>query len=147
MKELMKLILKFDLKGLFLEPNDSGMIQFFRYAFVGGIASVVDWGVLWLAEYAFAHYLVAAIISFFAGLTVNFVLSKILVFKKETKMGTTWEYVSCAIIGGVGLLMTLGIMYALTEWIHFHFMLSKIIATAIVLIWNFFARKLLLYRG
>ena len=33
-----------------------------------------------------------------------------------------------------------------TEWVGLHFMLSKIIATLIVLIWNFTARKLILYQ-
>ena len=46
----------------------------------------------------------------------------------------------------VSLLLTMGLVHALTEWVGLFFMVSKIIATLIVLVWNFVARKLLLYR-
>lgn len=35
-----------NLKKLFVEETDSTFIQFFRYCFVGGFATVVDWGCL-----------------------------------------------------------------------------------------------------
>lgn len=38
------------------------------------------------------------------------------------------------------------LMYLLTDLCHLYFMLSKIIATFIVLVWNYLARKILLYR-
>ena len=38
-------------------------------------------------------------------------------------------------------------MYVLTEIAGIYFMLSKVVAAAIVLIWNFVARKLVLYRN
>lgn len=147
MSELISLIFKFDLEGLFLRPSTNGLIQFFRYAFVGAIASFVDWGVLWGVEWLGLHYLLAAIVSFFAGLATNFFLSKKLVFNaQKARVSSFLEFVSYGAIGAIGLLLTLGIMYALTEWAMFHFMISKIIATALVLIWNFLARKILLYK-
>jgi len=42
----------------------------------------------------------------------------------------------------VGLLFTEALLYIFTEWVHIHYMISKIIATIIVFFWNFFARKL-----
>ena len=147
MSELISLIFKFDLEGLFLRPSTNSLIQFFRYAFVGAIASFVDWGVLWSVEWLGLHYLLAAIVSFFAGLATNFFLSKKLVFNaQKARVSSFLEFVSYGAIGAIGLLLTLGIMYALTEWAMFHFMISKIIATALVLIWNFLARKILLYK-
>lgn len=146
MKELFSLILKLDLRGLFLAPTTNGMIQFFRYAFVGGIASVVDWGVLWALESAGLHYLVATVFSFFAGLATNFILSKKLVFNAQSaRVGSVGEFIGYAVIGAVGLGITLLIMYMLTDWLHMHFMISKIISTLIVLVWNFLARKLFIY--
>ena len=146
MKEIFQLIRKWDMKGLFLAPTDNGLLQFFRYAFVGAIASVVDWAVLWLLETVGLHYLIAAVISFFAGLATNFFLSKLLVFNgQKARMNSIGEFISYAVIGAIGLGMTLGIMYVFTEWLHLHYMLSKIIATAIVLVWNYLARKIFVY--
>ena len=43
MKELFQLALKLDFKNsIFFKPTENGLIKFFRYAFVGGIAFVVD---------------------------------------------------------------------------------------------------------
>lgn len=147
MSELISLMIKLDWKGLFLKPTDNGLLQFFRYAFVGGIASVVDWGVLWGVEKIGVYYLLAAVVSFFAGLLTNFLLSKKLVFHGETaRVNSFVEFLAYGAIGAVGLLLTLLIMFVLTEWAKFYFMVSKIIATVLVLMWNFFARKVLIYK-
>ena len=148
MKELWELIRRFDLKGLLVSPTENGMIQFFRYVIVGGIATVVDWGVQYFLTEAGIHYLVSAVFAFFAGLSVNFLLSKIFVFKAEkARVGTALEFAAYAAIGGAGLLLTVGIMYVLTDVLHLHYMLSKVAATFIVLFWNYFARKKLVYEG
>ena len=41
MKELFMLIKRLDFKGLFFSKTDNAFIQFFRYCFVGGIATLV----------------------------------------------------------------------------------------------------------
>lgn len=148
MKELISLVLKLDFQGLFFRPTNNGLIQFFRYAFVGAIASVVDWAVLWALEYVGIYYLLASVFAFFAGLATNFFLSKKLVFNaQQSRVGNVSEFVAYAAIGVVGLLITLGIMYLLTDVLKIYFMFSKIIATVIVLVWNFLARKVLIYRS
>ncbi len=148
MKEFFELLKKFDLRGLFITPTNNGFLQFFRYVFVGGAATIVDWGVLFLlAEYAHMHHLAAAVVSFFAGLITNFVLSKLLVFKaNEAVVNPTLEFVGYGVIGAVGLGLTVLIMYLLTDCLHLHYMLSKVAATVIVLAWNYLARKKILYK-
>ena len=154
MRELLGMARRLDLRAMFWEPTENGVVQFFRYAFVGGVAAVVDWAVLWLIERMGAHYLIAAVFAFFAGLATNFALSKLFVFRAQkarlgsgVELAAGGEFLSYAVIGAVGLGITAALMYALTEWVGLHFMLSKVIATLIVLVWNFMARKLLLYRG
>ena len=147
MRELLSLLRRRDVQGLFRRPTTNAMVQFFRYAFVGGFAALVDWAVVWLVERLGAHYQVGVVCGFFAGLTVNYLLSKWLVFQVEkARTGAGGEFLGYALIGAVGLLLTMGLVHALTEWAGLFFMLSKIIATLIVLVWNFVARKLLLYR-
>ena len=146
MREFFLLVKSFNLKGLFINPTENSFLQFFRYAFVGGIATVADWGVLYLFTEIGLYYLFSGIIAFFAGLLVNFLLSKFFVFNgSETKVGAVLEFVGYAMIGAIGLGLTVFIMYLLTECIGFYYMLSKVIATVIVLFWNYIARKKLLY--
>lgn len=135
------------LKRLFSEPTTQPFIQFFRYVFVGGCSFLVDAGVLWLCVHAGLHYLVGACFGFVAGLVCNFLLSRALVFRAQAaRVGRLLEFAGYALIGLVGLGLTEALLYFFTEIVLLHYMLSKVIASAIVLFWNFFARKVLLYR-
>ena len=147
MKEFFHYLKAFDLKALFITPTTNGFLQFFRYAFVGGIATVVDWAILFLAtELGGLHYIFSAVLSFFGGLATNFALSKLLVFSaSEAKTGLLLEFVGYALIGAVGLGLTVLIMYLFTEILGWYYMLSKALATILVLFWNYIARKKLVY--
>ena len=148
MKEFFQLLKRFDWKGIFLTPTKNGFLQFFRYLFVGGIATVVDWAVLFgLTEFLNLYHLVSAIFAFVAGLITNFLLSKLLVFRgSEARTNAVMEFLGYALIGVVGLGITELIMFAFTDCMMLHYMLSKAIATVLVLVWNYLARKFLLYK-
>lgn len=132
------------MKALFLEPSNDTFIQFFRYIFVGGAAFIADAGALWICS-LFSHYLIAAAIAFVVGITVNFILSKRLVFS-ESSRNSAVEFAAYVIIGIIGLGFTELFMYIFTDKLGIYFMLSKIITAIIVLIWNFAARKIILYK-
>lgn len=118
--------------------------QFLRYIAVGGISFVVDAGVLFMTE-PLAGHLIGAAIAFVVGLVVNFILSKLFVFAKAS-VNPKVEFLTYVLIGLVGLGLTELLMYTLTDWLGFYFMFSKVITAAIVLAWNFAARKMILYR-
>ena len=149
MKEFLTLLKRFDLRGIFLTPTNNSFLQFFRYLFVGGIAMVVDAGVLFaLTELLSLHYLVSAIFAFVAGLVTNFLLSKLLVFRgSEARANALMEFLGYALIGVVGLGITELILFLFTNSMTLHYMLSKAIATVVVLAWNYLARKLILYKN
>lgn len=134
------------LKKIFLEETDNWFIQLFRYLFVGGAAFLVDYGLLvLLTEVCGLHYLVSATISFIAGLIVNYLLSTSWIFRKS-KMENKWaEFIIFSIIGVVGLLLNNLLLYLFTDLAHIHYMISKLITTAIVMLWNFGARKIILF--
>lgn len=139
---------KLSLRALFMEPTQHPFIQFFRYVFVGGVSFLVDAGILWLFARAGMHYLLAAFFGFVAGLCCNFLLSRALVFRAQTpRVGRALEFLGYAVIGLIGLGLTEALLYFFTEIVSLHYMLSKVVASAVVLFWNFFARKLLLYQG
>lgn len=147
MREILTLLKRFDIKALFFEPSNNGLLCFFRYAIVGGIATVVDWGVLCILTELGIFYLFSAVFGFFAGLIANYVLSKLFVFNgSETKVRRSTEFITYGVIGVIGLGATLGIMYLLTNLANIHYFITKMIATILVLLWNYFARKKLLYR-
>lgn len=131
---------------LFVAPTKNWFLQLFRYGFVGGVAFVVDYGTLFCCtEYLHFHHLVSAAIAFLLGLLVNYLLSTSWVFAVRTQSNRKLEFAIFAIIGIIGLGLNELIIYVGTDLCHLHYMLSKLISTAIVFFWNFFARKLMLF--
>lgn len=146
-KKFFSLLFKGNFKALFIEPTDDGFMQFFRYIFVGGASFLADYVLLHLITEAGVHYLISGTISFLAGLWVNYALSKLLVFQKKTEGAEkAKEMIVFAIVAITGLAMTEGLMWLFTEKLSWYYMISKSVAAIIVLFWNFFAKKLLLYR-
>lgn len=145
MKELFDYIFKLDFKSLFITKSSNTFIQFFRYIFVGGVAFLADGGSLFLITTIGVNYLISVIFAFVIGLAVNYGLSKLLVFENSSVNGKI-EFLVYGIIGVIDLGFTEIIMYVLTEIAGLYFMVSKVIATIIVLVWNFVARKITLYR-
>ena len=135
------------LKTILKEKPDSLIGQLFRYAVVGGISFVVDYGSLWLlTEKAGLPYLWSAAIAFILGLICNYLLSTAWVFG-ESRIKNAWgEFLAFAIIGVIGLGLNELIMYACTDGLGFHYMLSKIVSTGIVFFWNFLARRFLVFK-
>ena len=132
---------------LFYGSTDKLLVQFVRYFFVGGFAFVVDFGLLYiLTEYAGLHYLLSATLSFIAGLLVNYIISCLWVFNGSKLMNRLVEFVFFAAIGVVGLALNDTLIWLFTDCIGTHYMFSKIVAAAMVYLWNFFARKYLVFR-
>lgn len=147
LKKFFELLKKGDLKGLLTEPTEDSFLQFFRYIFVGGASFVTDYVLFHIITELGVYYLVSGVISFVAGLCVNYGLSKLLVFsKKTTGAEKAKEFSVFAIIAVLGLIITEILMWAFTEKLGWYYMISKAVAAIIVLFWNFFMKKILLYR-
>lgn len=150
-KEFFGLAFKFNLKGLFITPTKNSIIQLFRSVFVGGIATVIDFIVYVLVRIPIASLtycdLIATPIGFVVGTVVNFVVSKILVFKAdEARMGIKGEFVGFAIIGIIGLGIKELLMLLFVNVMVMNNYLAWIISALLVLIWNFAGRKIAIYK-
>lgn len=132
---------------LLFSKTENWFAQMFRYAIVGGASFAVDYGLLYiLTEFFGVHYLLSATASFTAGLLVNYLISIRWVFGQSKLTSRTAEFVVYGIIGVAGLLLNNLFLYLFTDHLHLHYMLSKLIAAAIVLAWNFAGRKIILFR-
>jgi putative flippase GtrA len=134
-------------RDLLLGPTGSLLHQFARYQVVGGLSFLVDFGSLYfLTELAGFHYLISAAVAFLFGLVTNYILSRIWVFDRRTMDSVMAEFIVFAAIGIVGLGMNEVIIWFVREKIHFHYLVGKAISGGIVAIWNFGARKFVLFR-
>lgn len=159
-----------NIKALFTGETDNTFIQFFRYCFVGGFAFVVDFGVLTLLVELFnIPHIVSATISFIAGLATNYILSTFWIFKSSKVNNKLAEFAIFAGIGVVGLLLNDAIIWlfqdilgknlllggsseAVGDYVDYYifgkiqyYMVGKVTATVVSFVWNFVARKLILF--
>lgn len=147
MKEFFGLLVRFDLRGLLTEPTNNGVLQLFRYLFVGGCSFLIDFGVYCLLEAVGLHYLVAGVIAFIVSFAFNFFVSRILIFRTTAaEKANARELLGVAAISVTGLALTELLLYLGTDILLIDFRLSKIIASILVLFWNYAARKLFVYR-
>ncbi len=132
---------------LMKNQTDNTSIQLFRYLFVGSAAFIVDFISLYMfTDVLSVYYLISAGIAFILGLIANYVLSISWVFNKRTLNNVWSEFMVFAVIGLVGLGLNELLIYFFTEYADLYYLISKMFAAALILLWNFSARKLTLFR-
>lgn len=116
--------------------------QILKFGVVGGLAFLIDYGLLYvLTEFVGIHYLISSVISFTVSLIFNYILSIKWVFD-VTKKQTAKEITIFVILSVIGLGINQVVMYVGSDLLHIYYMLTKIVATAIVMVWNFITRKI-----
>ena len=122
--------------------------QFMKFGVVGVIAFVIDYGLLALLTEAFGvNYLVSATISFTVSVVFNYLASMSYVFTHKEGMSRRREFVIFVVLSVIGLAINNLCMWAGVELLGIHYLITKIAATAIVMIWNFVTRKIFLDAG
>ena len=145
--------------------------EIFRFLLVGGTATVVDYAV----TYLFFHFLLptsmvghfwattfSVLFGFTVGLTVNWFLSIHFVFRavQDKKEATSKKsFIIFTVIGLIGLGITWAGMlfvkiipsFSLFNTVEFlgeewKWWMMKCVMTAIVLVWNYLARKILIFK-
>lgn len=131
---------------VFKDKTGNIYVQLIRYVFAGGTAFILDTGVMILLKEVFhVYYLYASIIGFIVGLIFTYMLSILWIFD-ERRLKSRWnEILIFALIGIVGIGLTWFFMRFFTEFLFTHYVVSKVLTTIIVSLWNFAAKKVLLF--
>lgn len=119
-------------------------MQFIRYFGVALVGYVFDFGsLIFFKQVLHVHYLLAATIGFTIGLAITYVLSNRYVFGESKLKSKRADFIAFALIGIVGLGVLNLLMWLLTGGFHINYIVSKVAATVVVYLWNFFARRAL----
>ena len=136
------------LKLLHIKVNDKTenlFVQIFKFVIVGGIATIIDW-VIYYVLYNYAHLnpLIANILSFSVSVIYNYIASVKWVFDVKKDKNKIRMLVEFLIFSIIGLIITEILLWLGINKLGMNAMLVKIIATAIVMVFNFITRKLFL---
>jgi len=126
--------------------------EFFRYVLVGGSAFVLDMGTMWVFNEFIFHgefLYISVFLGYIIGLIYNFVLSCGFVFKdgfSKIKNKELYALLVFTVIGLIGLGLTEVLMYLFVDVLNIYYLLSKIVTGALVMFWNYIARKIIIFR-
>ena len=120
------------------------MLQIIKFGIVGAVATIVDFGILIvLKELLSIDVLIASAISFCVSVSANYILSMAFVFqsKNQSKIKEFIIFVLLS-IGGLGLNQL--ILWVGVQFTSVYYLIVKLFAIVIVLVYNFITRKVFL---
>lgn len=119
--------------------------QLLKFGVVGVIAFVIDYLVLFICtEFLGIYYLISSLISFSVSTVFNYIASVRWVFDVNQERKRRKNFVLFIVFSIVGLGLNQLIMWFGVDVLHIYYMLVKIGATAIVMVFNFVTRKMFL---
>lgn len=122
--------------------------QIAGFGIVGIIATVIDFGIMNLLHYGCGlSILISNTAGFVVSVVFNYMASMKYVFNHRDDMSKRREFAIFVILSVVGLLLNDGIVLALNRGLALEANIAKICATALVMVYNFISRKLLLDGG
>ncbi len=121
--------------------KSSRLAEIVRFCLVGGLSFVIDYSLLYVCtEFVAINYLYSSAVAFTVSVIFNYWLCLMFVFQNTRKQNFRQRtlFIGSSI---VGLFLNQMCMYVLVELIGFYYMWAKIIATAIVTIWNYIMKR------
>lgn len=115
------------------------IFKFLKFGVVGILGMAVDFLITWLCKekLQFDKY-ISNSIGFIIAASSNYFFNRVWTFQ-STNNQIVKEYSSFLLISIFGLGLNNLIIYVVHEKMKFNFYLAKVIATGIVVLWNFFA--------
>lgn len=114
-------------------------IKFIKFGIVGASGVGVDFGITWLCkEKLRLNKYVANSTGFLCAVVSNYVLNRVWTFNSQDP-AVAMQFSKFLLASLIGLGINNGIIYLLNERLGVKFYTSKLIATGVVTLWNFWA--------
>jgi glycosyltransferase involved in cell wall biosynthesis len=135
------------LKYFFIQPKLSVYHQLLLYFLVGIAAALTEWASFYASyELLSFQWFVSTLLAFIIATFINFILGKWFVFKQYRNMLIRYEMLKVYLISLIGLAINLLGMWILVDQLLNNAMISKIMMTGIVFLFNFMFRKIFIYK-
>lgn len=119
------------------------MEQIIKFGFVGFLCFFIDYGIMVLLTECFGvDPLLSSGVSFTVSVVVNYILSITFVFETDKKKSRLGEFVIFVFLSVIGLGINELCMWVAIRVLGIHYMISKVGATGVVMVYNFISRKM-----
>lgn len=119
------------------------MEQIIKFGFVGFLSFFIDYGIMVLLTECFGmDPLLSSGVSFTVSVVVNYILSITFVFETDRKKSRFGEFVIFVFLSVIGLGINELCMWVAIRMLGIHYMISKVGATGVVMVYNFISRKM-----
>ena len=131
--------------------------QLIKFGLVGALCFCIDYGIYTALCFLNVYYLIAAFFGFVISVIVNYLLSMKYVFVRKDNMDRKREFTIFLVLSVFGLLLNEVLIYACFDGLYMHIsyihdmmsdhgamLIGKLVATAIVMVFNFITRKIFL---
>lgn len=120
-------------------------MQIIKFVIVGGIATIIDFIFLWFfKEIIGLPVILSNTLSFTISVTYNYIASIKWVFDVNKDKDSKKQFITFITFSIIGLLLNNLILWICNDIFKIHYLLGKVIATGIVMVFNFITRKLFL---
>lgn len=131
--------------------------QIIKFGIVGIICFFIDFGIVTVLTFLGVHYLIAGLCGFVISVIANYILSFKFVFERKEDLDRKKEFIIFVVLSAIGcginelvMYICVDAIYKNVEWLSsmipekIAVLGSKIVATAIVMVYNFVTRKIFL---
>jgi putative flippase GtrA len=131
-------------------PIVEEITKMFHFACVGATMGILNIGIIYLLTSILGiYYIFSAIFSYQVLLVLSFSSNDRLTFRSVTNhtLANWWHrFGSYYLVSLAGMLFYITIMFILTEYFHIYYLISSVLATLIVFLWNYFINKTVTWR-
>ena len=130
-----------------MRKNSGGRgAEMLRFAIAGGTGFVIDYGCTYVFTSLLGlHYLLSTALAFTLSVVVNYLMCAYWVFQgADTK--NTGVKAGFLITSLIGLGLNELFMYLFVDALHLHYMVAKLIAVVLVMIWNYISKRKVLVK-
>lgn len=122
--------------------NNKLMIQILKFGIVGGIATAIDFAVFFiLHELLGINTIISNICSFTISVIYNYIASVKWVFDVDKSKNKKTQFILFIVFSVIGLGLNTIIVYVCTDIMKLYSMIGKVLATGVVMVFNFITRK------
>lgn len=138
-------IVRLFLKIFHLKVSDNTeelLVQIFRFGIVGVVATIIDFIFLYLfRELCHLPIILSNTLSFTIAVLYNYWASLTFVFNIDQNKDKRKRFVIFIVCSVIGLILNDIIVWCVTDIMGIYYLISKVMATLIVMVFNFVTRK------